>query len=76
MKTDAPYKVVKYGKTVYYKDLKHTIVHNLDGAAIEFSDGEKYFCINGKMYNESDFKILVKKFKLEDHQQASDLLNI
>ena len=42
----------KDGNKCYYKNKKMTILHREDGPAIEWSDGTKFWCINGKYHRE------------------------
>lgn len=38
------------GTTSYYKDSKHTILHRLDGPAVEWYTGTKYWYVNNKQH--------------------------
>ena len=38
----------KFGNKFYYKDRKMTILHRLDGPAVEWNDGDKEYWVNGK----------------------------
>jgi len=40
----------KYGSKRYYKDLKMTILHRLDGPAIEYSNGRKSWYVDGQLH--------------------------
>jgi len=37
----------KYGNKIYYKDRKMTILHRLDGPAVEHADGIKEWYVDG-----------------------------
>jgi hypothetical protein len=40
----------EYGNKCYYKDRKMTILHRLDGPAVEWSNGDKVWWVNGKKH--------------------------
>ena len=42
--------ITKYSDKFYYKDKKMTILHRLDGPAVEWSDGTKEWYVNGKCH--------------------------
>jgi hypothetical protein len=42
--------ISSYGSKFYYKDKKKTIHHRVDGPAIEYVDGAKYWSVNGKSH--------------------------
>ena len=43
------------GNKSYYKDKEMTILHREDGPAFEYTDGEKYWYLNGKELTEAEF---------------------
>jgi hypothetical protein len=52
-KSGPPYiKISKYGDKIYYKDKAMNIRHREDGPAIEGSDGNKFWYLNGKLHRE------------------------
>ncbi len=62
----------------WYSDYKHTILHRLDGPAIQalnrnFDDS---YYINGIEYSVTEFYELTKKFKAKDITEASNFLNV
>ena len=44
------YTHVKDGNKYYYKDIAMTILHRIDGPAIEYADGDKSWWVDGKMH--------------------------
>jgi len=40
----------KYGDKYYYKDREMTMLHRLDGPAVELSDGDKAWWVDGKRH--------------------------
>ena len=46
-----------------WRDPKTKKCHRLDGPAIEYSNGEKYWYVEGKEYSENDFNNLFSKAK-------------
>jgi len=40
----------KYGNKYYFKDKEMTMVHRLDGPAIEYSNGNKYWFVDDKCH--------------------------
>jgi hypothetical protein len=43
-------KINEYGTKHYYSDAAMTIIHRLDGAAIEFTNGSKEWYVEGKRH--------------------------
>jgi hypothetical protein len=43
-------KIDKYGNKFYYKDKAMTVIHRLDGPAIERADGTKYWYVDDKRH--------------------------
>jgi hypothetical protein len=39
-----------YGSKFYYKDKAMTILHRLDGPAVEYADGDKWWYVDGKCH--------------------------
>ena len=52
----------KYNNKIWYKNGEK---HREDGPAIVYVSGSKEWWMNGKYYNEQDYKIALRKFKLE-----------
>jgi hypothetical protein len=48
----------KCGHKIYYKDRAMTICHRLDGPAVEYADGYKEWCVDGKRLSEEQFNAL------------------
>jgi len=48
----------------YYKDKSMTILHRLDGPAVEFADGYKVWYVDGKYLSEKEFNTLTKPLEL------------
>ena len=46
--------------TYYFKDEARTILHRVDGPAVEYADGTKYWYMNGKNYSKEEHKRLAK----------------
>jgi len=44
------YVVSHQGITRYYKDKSMTVLHRLDGPAIEYANGRKVWYVNGKLH--------------------------
>jgi hypothetical protein len=42
----------EFGSKFYYKDRKMTIFHREDGPAAEWSNGNKFWYLNGKLHRE------------------------
>lgn len=42
----------EYGNKFYHKDKAMTIFHREDGPAIEYANGTKVWCFNGKVHRE------------------------
>jgi hypothetical protein len=40
----------EYGNKCYYKDRKMTMLHRFDGPAVEWSNGDKVWWVNGKKH--------------------------
>ena len=51
------------GTTYWYKDAKCKILHRENGPAIEYSDGDKAWYINGEELTEAEFKLAVKNYE-------------
>ncbi len=47
--------------TFYFKNKEMTINHREDGPAVEYTDGSKYWWLNGKEVTESEHKKLTTK---------------
>ena len=47
----------EYGTKRYYKDHEMTILHREDGPAVEYTNGDKLWYINGKLHREDGFVI-------------------
>jgi hypothetical protein len=45
----------EYGNTFYFKDKEMNIFHREDGPAVEWSDGEKCWWLNGENLSEEEF---------------------
>jgi hypothetical protein len=43
-------RINKYGDKFYYKDKAMKILHRLDGPAVEWSNGDKIWFVNGKRH--------------------------
>lgn len=43
-------KIDEYGNKLYYKDRKMTMLHRLDGPAVEYSDGSKVWYVDSKRH--------------------------
>ena len=54
-------KINEFGSKIYYKDKKMTILHREDGPAVEWSDGDKAWYLNGVKYTEEEFKMKTDK---------------
>jgi len=42
--------ITKYGNKFYYKDREMTILHRLDGPAVQYADGRKYWYVDGQQH--------------------------
>ena len=50
MKQEQYIHIDKEGTKIYYKDKEMTIVHRLDGPAVEYTDGHKEWYVNGNKH--------------------------
>jgi len=58
MKQEQYIRINTHGNKFYYKDREMTIRHRLDGPALEFTDGAKYWFVDGKELTEKEFNTL------------------
>jgi hypothetical protein len=42
--------ITKYGHKIYYKDRAMTILHRIDGPAVEYADGSKAWYVDGQRH--------------------------
>ena len=52
----------KYNNKIWFKSGKF---HREDGPAIEYSNGSKWWCLNNTYYSEQEYRIAMRKIKLE-----------
>jgi hypothetical protein len=43
-------RINKYGSKIYYKDREMTILHRLDGPAVEYANGGKAWYVDGQLH--------------------------
>jgi len=55
MKQEQYIYINQYGDKRYYKDREMTMLHRLDGPAIEYADGDKFWYVDGKPLTEKQF---------------------
>jgi hypothetical protein len=51
----------EFGSKYYFKDKKMNIRHREDGPAIDYSDGNKVWYLNGVSYTETEFNYKTAK---------------
>ena len=56
-------KIDENGSKFYFKDKAMTKRHREDGAAIECTDGDKFWYLNGKKYTQAEFNAKIAPVK-------------
>jgi len=72
MKQEQYIRINTHGNKFYYKDREMTIRHRLDGPALEFTDGAKYWFVDGKELTEKEFNTLTAPLELTLEQIAAE----
>ena len=54
-------KIDDKGNKYYYSDKKMSKLHRVDGPAIEYANGVKFWCIDGNIVSQEKHTMLTKK---------------